>query len=30
MGPHWEEGRILSAAHAYEKATDWVSRKPQL
>ncbi len=30
MGPQWEEGRILSAAHAYEQATDWHARKPKI
>jgi aspartyl-tRNA(Asn)/glutamyl-tRNA(Gln) amidotransferase subunit A len=30
IGPHWEEGRILSAAHAYEQATEWHKRKPKL
>ncbi len=30
MGPQWEEGRILSVAHAYEQATDWHTRKPKI
>jgi aspartyl-tRNA(Asn)/glutamyl-tRNA(Gln) amidotransferase subunit A len=30
MGPQFEEGRILNVGHAYEQATDWGSRKPQL
>lgn len=30
MGPHWGEATILKAAHAYEKATDWRSRRPAL
>ncbi len=30
MGPQWEEGRILSAAHAYEQATDWHKKKPTM
>jgi aspartyl-tRNA(Asn)/glutamyl-tRNA(Gln) amidotransferase subunit A len=30
MGPQWGEATILNAAHAYEKATDWLSRKPTL
>ncbi len=28
MGPQWEEGRILSAAYAYEQATGWHTKKP--
>ena len=30
MGPQWEEGRILSAAYAYEQATEWHGKKPAL
>lgn len=30
MGPQWGEATILNAAHAYEKATDWTSKKPNL
>lgn len=30
MGPQWEEGRILRAAHAYEQATEWHTMKPSL
>ena len=30
MGPQWEEGRILSAAYAYEQATEWHTKKPTL
>ncbi len=30
MAPQWEEGRILSAAYAYEKATSWHTKKPTL
>lgn len=29
-GPQWEEGRILSAAYAYQQATEWHSKKPPL
>jgi aspartyl-tRNA(Asn)/glutamyl-tRNA(Gln) amidotransferase subunit A len=29
-GPRFSEGRVLALAHAYEKATDWHSRKPVL
>jgi aspartyl-tRNA(Asn)/glutamyl-tRNA(Gln) amidotransferase subunit A len=27
---HWQEAKLLRAAHAYEQATDWHSRKPAL
>lgn len=30
MGPQWGEGTILSAAYAYEQATEWHNRKPSL
>lgn len=30
MGPQWGEETILKVAHAYEKATDWHQKKPQL
>jgi len=30
MGPQWGEGAILKAADAYQKATDWHTRKPTL
>lgn len=30
MGPQWGESIILRAAHAFEQATDWRSRKPAL
>lgn len=30
MGPHWGEATILNAAHAFEKATDWHTKKPTL
>lgn len=29
-GPPWEEQRVLALAHAYEQATDWHTRKPNL
>ena len=29
-GPHWGEESILRAAHAYEQATDWSERRPEL
>jgi len=28
MGAQWQEATILRAAHAYEQATDWHTRKP--
>ena len=28
VGPHFSEARILSAAHAYQRATDWHTRVP--
>ena len=28
IGPHWGEGRVLQAAHAYEQATAWHKRQP--
>jgi aspartyl-tRNA(Asn)/glutamyl-tRNA(Gln) amidotransferase subunit A len=30
IGPHWEEGRILQLAYAYEQATAWHKRSPGL
>jgi aspartyl-tRNA(Asn)/glutamyl-tRNA(Gln) amidotransferase subunit A len=27
-GPHWQEGRVLQLAYAYEQATDWHRRQP--
>ena len=30
MGPHWGEERVLQIGHAYEQATDWHTRKPEL
>ncbi len=29
-GLHWEEGRVLQLAHAYEQATSWHKREPGL
>ena len=29
-GPHFSEGKVLALAQAYERATDWHSRKPPL
>jgi aspartyl-tRNA(Asn)/glutamyl-tRNA(Gln) amidotransferase subunit A len=29
-GPHWQEARVLSLAHAYETATAWHERHPAL
>jgi aspartyl-tRNA(Asn)/glutamyl-tRNA(Gln) amidotransferase subunit A len=30
IGPHWGEARVLRAAYAYEQATDWHNRKPNI
>lgn len=30
MGPQWGEEGVLNLAHAYEKATDWHTKKPTL
>jgi len=30
MGPQFEESRVLKVAHAYEQATDWHKRHPEL
>lgn len=30
MGPQWKEARLLSAAYAYEQATEWHRKKPIL
>lgn len=30
MGPQWGEATILSAAHAFQSATEWHTRKPAL
>ena len=29
VGPHFSEARILTAAHAYQRATDWHTRVPE-
>ena len=29
-GRWWEEGLVLRAAHAYQTATDWHTRRPSL
>jgi aspartyl-tRNA(Asn)/glutamyl-tRNA(Gln) amidotransferase subunit A len=29
-GPRFSEARVLALAHAYERATEWHSRKPPL
>lgn len=29
-GPHWSEPAILALAHAYEQATEWHTRRPNL
>jgi aspartyl-tRNA(Asn)/glutamyl-tRNA(Gln) amidotransferase subunit A len=30
IGPHWSEARLLALAAAYEEATDWHKRRPDL
>ncbi len=30
IGPHLEEGRLLNIAHAYQQATDWHKKRPDL
>lgn len=30
MGPQWEEGRVLSAAYAYEQATEWHTKQAKI
>ena len=30
IGPHWREDRVLKLAYAYEQATDWHKRSPEL
>ena len=30
VGAHWQESVVVALAHAYERATDWHSRKTQL
>ena len=29
-GPHFSEGKVLALAYAYQQATDWHKRQPQL
>jgi len=29
VGPHFSEARVLNAAHALQRATDWHTRVPQ-
>jgi aspartyl-tRNA(Asn)/glutamyl-tRNA(Gln) amidotransferase subunit A len=29
-GPHFTEGKVLALAYAYQQATDWHKRKPNL
>ena len=29
-GPRFSEGKVLALAHAYEKATEWHTRRPSL
>jgi aspartyl-tRNA(Asn)/glutamyl-tRNA(Gln) amidotransferase subunit A len=28
VGNYWDEARMLSAAHAFQQATDWHTRTP--
>jgi aspartyl-tRNA(Asn)/glutamyl-tRNA(Gln) amidotransferase subunit A len=28
VGPHFAEARVLNAAHAFQKVTDWHTRAP--
>jgi aspartyl-tRNA(Asn)/glutamyl-tRNA(Gln) amidotransferase subunit A len=30
IGPHWGEARVLQLAHAYEQATEWHKRRPEI
>jgi aspartyl-tRNA(Asn)/glutamyl-tRNA(Gln) amidotransferase subunit A len=30
IGPHWGEARVLQLAHAYEQATEWHKRRPEV
>jgi len=30
VGKHWQEGPLLRAAYAYERATEWYTREPNL
>jgi len=29
VGPHFSEARVLNAAHAFQRVTDWHTRVPQ-
>ncbi|HEX6508184.1 MAG TPA: amidase family protein, partial [Chloroflexota bacterium] len=29
VGPHFSEARVLNAAHAFQRATDWHARVPE-
>jgi aspartyl-tRNA(Asn)/glutamyl-tRNA(Gln) amidotransferase subunit A len=29
VGPHFSEARVLQAAHAFQRVTDWHTRVPQ-
>jgi aspartyl-tRNA(Asn)/glutamyl-tRNA(Gln) amidotransferase subunit A len=29
-GPHFSEGKVLALAYAFQQATDWHTRKPNL
>jgi aspartyl-tRNA(Asn)/glutamyl-tRNA(Gln) amidotransferase subunit A len=30
IGPHWGEAKVLRGGYAYEQATDWHNRKPDI
>jgi aspartyl-tRNA(Asn)/glutamyl-tRNA(Gln) amidotransferase subunit A len=30
IGPHFAEGRLLNFAHAFQQATDWHARTPEV
>ncbi len=30
MAPHWEEAKLLKTAHAFEKVTEWHTKKPSI
>ena len=30
IGPHFSEGKLLAAAHAFQQATDWHTRIPKV
>jgi aspartyl-tRNA(Asn)/glutamyl-tRNA(Gln) amidotransferase subunit A len=29
-GPHFSEGKVLALAYAFQQATDWHKRRPEL